>query len=75
MKTIGLLFLGIMLVIPVPFVTGQQRFFVYTGSYTSTDREGINVYEFDPSKPSLRFLFTAEGIRNPSFLKSDFLEL
>ncbi|NOY38390.1 MAG: lactonase family protein [Chlorobi bacterium] len=62
-----LLLAGMLTVFNVFPVSGQH-YFVYTGSYTSSAEEGINVYDFDAAKPSMHFLFTVKGVQDPSFL-------
>lgn len=52
-------------------VQAQHSYFMFTGAYTSSESEGINVYSFDPATPSVSYLFTVKGIQNPSFLLID----
>ncbi len=51
-----------------------MKHFVYFGTYTATSpkeghrKEGIYVYEYDPSQGFLTFVSTAQNVENPSFL-------
>jgi len=44
------------------------KFYLYVGSYTTTDKEGIAIFEFDPLDGDLKYLTTVAGIKNPSYL-------
>jgi len=51
-----------------------MKHFVYFGTYTATSpkeshrKEGIYVYEYDPSQGFLTFASAAQNVQNPSFL-------
>ena len=47
-------------------VPGQ--FYLYVGAYTNGEDEGIYVYKFDATDGDLKFLSTATGVVNPSYL-------
>ncbi len=48
-----------------------KKYFLFVGSYTQTDAEGIYVYEFDANNGSIRYLHTVAGVENPSYLAID----
>ncbi len=45
-----------------------DQFFLYIGAYTEGEEEGIYVYEFDATNGELKYLSTAKGVVNPSYL-------
>ena len=46
----------------------MSDFFVYIGTYTNTNSEGIYVYRLNMSNGSLSRVSSISGIANPSFL-------
>ncbi len=46
----------------------SDQFFLYIGAYTDSDEEGIYVYRFDATNGEFKFLSTAKGVKNPSYL-------
>lgn len=46
----------------------QQVLWVYVGTYTRKESEGIYGYRFDPATGTLMFAGVGRGIENPSFL-------
>lgn len=57
--------LGIMLNVNAKNPT---KYFLYVGAYADKADEGIYVYEFDVENGGLKYVATAEGIKNPSYL-------
>ncbi len=49
----------------------HEQLFVYVGTYTRGDSEGIYVYRMEPSTGALTHISTTSGIVNPSFLAID----
>lgn len=47
--------------------TTQEKYLLI-GTYTKTADEGINVYAFNTSTGALRYVSTAKGVENPSYL-------
>jgi len=45
--------------------------FVYIGTYTATESEGIYVYHLDPSSGVLEFASKAISVDNPAYLAID----
>lgn len=48
-----------------------EKQFVYIGTYTSGDSDGIYIYQLDLSKGTLEYVSMAPGVDNPSFLAID----
>lgn len=46
----------------------RKSYYMYTGAYTTTEDEGINVYEYVPSAPLVKYLYTVKNIKDPSYL-------
>jgi 6-phosphogluconolactonase len=65
MKLLSILFL-------IPFLANiqpmQKKQFLFVGTYTSGESEGIYVYEFNPATGQFNHVSTAKGLSNPSFL-------
>lgn len=66
MKLLSILFL-------LPFLANlhrpmQQSQFLFVGTYTSGESEGIYVYKLDPATGQFSHVSTAKGLSNPSFL-------
>ena len=49
----------------------HEELFVYIGTYTRGESEGIYVYRMDPSSGALKFASLVSGLDNPSFLAID----
>jgi 6-phosphogluconolactonase len=45
-----------------------ELYYLYVGTYTTNEEEGIAIYKFDASDGSLEYQSTASGITNPSYL-------
>lgn len=45
-----------------------EQYYLYVGTYTQNEREGICIYKFDATDGDLTYINTAEGIENPSYL-------
>ena len=48
---------------PIP-----DHFFLYIGAYTEGEEEGIYIYKFDATDGDLKYVNTAKGVVNPSYL-------
>jgi len=48
---------------------GNFKMFVYVGSYTETDSQGIEIYCLDTQHGKLQYIATAADIKNPSYLQ------
>jgi 6-phosphogluconolactonase len=46
----------------------KKQLYLFTGTYTSGKSEGIYVFRYQPDKHEATQVFTAGGIKNPSFL-------
>ncbi|MCK5103311.1 MAG: lactonase family protein [Cyclobacteriaceae bacterium] len=46
----------------------SDQFYLYIGAYTQGEEEGIYVYKFDATDGDLKYLSTATGVVNPSYL-------
>ncbi len=46
----------------------SAKYYLYVGSYTQSEDEGIYVYEFDAKNGNLKYLHTVAGVENPSYL-------
>ena len=44
------------------------QFYLFVGAYTETEDEGIYVYKFDAIDGDLKYIATAKGIKNASYL-------
>ena len=47
---------------------GKKEFFVFFGTYTSGESEGIYVYRMDTTSGALQYVTKAAGVVNPSYL-------
>ena len=66
MKKLTYLFISLL---SINFVFAQTKTFMFVGTYTDGKPDkGIYVYELNPKTGSLRLVFNAENIVNPSFL-------
>ena len=45
-----------------------EKYFLYVGTYTEGDNEGINVFKFDTSDGDLDYITTVKNVKNPSYL-------
>lgn len=46
----------------------SEDFYLYVGAYSQGDEEGIYVFKFDAEQGDLKYLSTAKGVVNPSYL-------
>ena len=45
-----------------------MNYYLYVGSYTQSEGDGIAVFHFNARDGSLKYLSTAHGVKNPSYL-------
>lgn len=72
-KTSALVVTGIALPVyfPVMAQKNKSEYLVYTGAYTKSSDEGINIFKLKTETGELQHLNTVTGISNPSFLAID----
>jgi 6-phosphogluconolactonase len=52
-------------------MSDAQNYFVYVGTYASSDKPGIFIYTLDAHRGQLTFVDSVAGITNPSYLAID----
>lgn len=45
-----------------------DQFYLYVGAYSQGEDEGIYIYKFDATEGDLKYISTAKGVANPSYL-------
>lgn len=52
----------------ISFFCSAQKFYLFTGTYTSTGSKGIYVYSFDASTGTAKWISNTDSTTNPSYL-------